>query len=386
VTEINHELNNQPLISASAKPGQTIKIKVVGGLKQELHLSQVQNLLQHALDHDGYLPIGEHIYLKLKVAHNQNFLENLVRGEETAGALLAYLEGTAQADHELYPEHSSENGHRLVGYAQLLAQPHNHPSRLLAEMVVHPHLRGQGIGRRLLDNMLELAKLGNFDQLDMWAYHASSPAHTFANHVTLKPTRVLHHLRRPIDLPLPAYQLPPDLHLRTFRPGEDDQEWLVVNNHIFAGHPENGSWTQADLENRFVQPWFDPQDFLIIEDQQGKIVAFNWTKRHPARFSTLYRSPAYPEIAKAPANSYASAYSGRMGEIYVVGLHPAVRGRGMGRGLTLLGLHSLQTRGCDFFGLYVDATNTAAVKLYHSLGFSLHHDDISYSYNLKHPE
>ncbi len=366
----------------STSPTQVAKLELVSYLEPTTTLPQVQNLLQHALDHDGYLPIGEHIYLKLRAGQTAPFAQKIAGKQEAAAALLAYLD-LPTPDHELSPhEPNSTKGPMLVGYSQLLAQPHNHPSRLLGEIVVHPHLRGRSIGRQLLDQLIILGKQGRFEQLDIWAYHARPSVHNFARHTALVPTRTLHHMRLDASAVLPDYELPADLRLRSFRPGIDDAEWLALNHLVFADHPENGTWTQADLEMRFSQPWFDPDDFLVVEDESGRMLGFNWTKRVPARVSDLYLSPAYPEIAPRPTPTFSSPYAGSEGEIYIVGLHPDARGRGLGRGLTLLGLHHLRSRDASFFALYVDATNTPAVNLYLSLGFTVHHDDVSYSLKL----
>ena len=56
--------------------------------------------------------------------------------------------------------------------------------------------------------------------------------------------------------------------------------------------------------------------------------------------------------------------------MYVVGVDPDTRGHGLGRALTLAGLHHLREQGLSSALLYVDADNTAAIGLYRSLGFA----------------
>jgi len=354
-----------------------LSLKLVTELEAGAKLAQVQNLLQHALDHDGYLPIGEHIYLKLKTGQPTNFEQMIVSGHEAAGAFLVYRKfGLAHSEDSTIP------GAGLVAYAQLLAQPHNQPTRLLAEVVVHPHLRRQGIGQKLLQQIIALGRRGNFEQLDLWAYNARATSQKFAAQLNLEPARTLHFMRREASLPLPEYTLPHEFRLRPFQPGQDDAAWLALNRLVFAHHPENGSWTQSDLDIRFTQAWLDPADFLVLENQAGRMLGFNWTKRVPSRQSDLYASPAYPAIAPAARPPLVSPLGGRLGEIYVVGLHPETRGFGLGRGLTLLGLQHLRASHAEVFTLYVDANNTPAVKLYYSLGFSLDHNDICYTLRL----
>lgn len=147
--------------------------------------------------------------------------------------------------------------------------------------------------------------------------------------------------------------------LRTFRPGEDDEQWLRLNALAFAHHPEQGAWTEQDLADRFAEPWFDPAGFFLAT-RGDRVVGFHWTKVHPG-------------TSAGPA----------LGEVYVVGVDPAEQGSGLGRALTAAGLHHLTgdgpgERGLDTVLLYVDADNPAAVRVYERLGFTVHEVDLMY--------
>ncbi len=69
--------------------------------------------------------------------------------------------------------------------------------------------------------------------------------------------------------------------VRPFEPGHDEGAWLEVNNRAFAGHAEQGGWTDETLARRMAEPWFDPQLFLLAVDADG-LVGFNWLKVHEA--------------------------------------------------------------------------------------------------------
>jgi mycothiol synthase len=161
--------------------------------------------------------------------------------------------------------------------------------------------------------------------------------------------RELHQLRRPLDSPPDDRPLPEGVTVRSFRPGADDAAWLTVNAAAFATHPEQGRWTQADLQGRIDEPWFDPAGFLLAE-REDKLLGYHWTKVHPDG----------------------------VGEVYVLGIAPAAQGLGLGKTLLNLGLRYLSARGCPDVLLYVDGDNTAAIALYERAGFSSYDLDVQW--------
>jgi mycothiol synthase len=136
----------------------------------------------------------------------------------------------------------------------------------------------------------------------------------------------------------------------------DDAELLRVNNAAFDWHAEQGGWTSAQIDERRAEPWFDPAGlFLAFDEQTHELLGFHWTKVHPAD-------------AEGPA----------LGEVYVVGVDPAAQGRGLGRTLTLIGMHHLAHR-VDAVLLYVESDNAAAVRTYQRLGFEVFGVDAAYA-------
>ncbi len=156
--------------------------------------------------------------------------------------------------------------------------------------------------------------------------------------------------------------------MRAFEPGTDDETWVALNAAAFATHPEQGRLTLEDLHERMAQPWFDPAGFLLVEDDDtGRVVAFHWTKVEPAA-----RDPR-PRLSDRRRNAAGAAFrrdlTDEVGEVYVVGVHPAYQGRGLGGPLTRLGLAHLARRGLAEVELYVDGDNAAARRTYERLGF-----------------
>ncbi|MQY04484.1 mycothiol synthase [Actinomadura macrotermitis] len=230
----------------------------------------------------------------------------------------------------------------VVGYAHL--DPATEEESAAAELVVHPEHRRRGHGRALLRGLLQDAA-----PLRVWAHGDLPAAAALAASEGMERVRVLFQMRRPAAEPLPAPDIADGVTLRTFVPGQDEEEWLKVNAAAFAHHPEQGAWTLDDVRAREREGWFDPAGFFLAE-RDGRIAGFHWTKVHPDG----------------------------LGEVYVVGVDPSAQGLGLGRALTLAGLHHLRDRGVPQILLYVDESNAAAVRLYRSLGFSPHTVDVMY--------
>ena len=254
-------------------------------------------------------------------------------------------------------------GDALAGYSHLGGpDPAGH---LSGELVIHPAQRRRGLGVALAT--AAVAGAGPLP-VRIWAHGDLPAAAALAAAAGFARVRSLFQMRRSLAEPLPELRLPDGITLRSFVPGQDEDAWLALNAAAFSGHPEQGGWTRTELEHREAQPWFDPAGFFLAV-RAGRPAGFHWTKVHP------------PSGAGERAGADAPAGAGEpTGEVYVVGVHPAEQGTGLGRALTLAGLHYLRGREIPTVMLYVDGENTTAIRLYASLGFAHTSTDVMYEH------
>lgn len=200
-------------------------------------------------------------------------------------------------------------------------------------LAVHPSDRGHGVGAALLQRV-------SYDgTLVAWSHGNHPAAARLATAYGWERVRDLWVMRRDAALPLPPLEVPDGLTIRSY--AESDADAIVaVNAAAFASHPEQGAMDRDNLARRMAEPWFDPAGLLVAKDATG-VLGFHWTKQH----------------------------DDRVGEVYVVGVAPAAQGRGLGKVLTLAGLHHLVGLGVDEVLLYVESDNAPAVAVYSRLGF-----------------
>ncbi len=162
--------------------------------------------------------------------------------------------------------------------------------------------------------------------------------------------RELHQLRRPLSDTIDVPPTPAGVDIRPFAIGTDEDAWVAINAAAFVHHPEQGTWTRADLEAREQDAWFDPSGFLMAWRDED-LIGFHWTKVHPDG----------------------------AGEVYVLAVAPQAQGLGLGLVLLQRGLAYLRERGCPEALLYVDGDNTAAMRLYERNGFRRHDLDVQWA-------
>ncbi len=282
----------------------------------EAQAVEVRELIERVTEHDGIRPLSEHVWLHVKAGGHDHGLHLLaIRNDES-----------------------------IAGYAHLdVTDAVADPS---AELAVDPGDRRGGLGRSMVDALIAHTTEG---QVRLWAHGEHAGAAELAISMGFRSSRALWQMRRSLYAPLPDAVLPPDVTIAPFQVGRDENAWLALNSVAFADLPDQGRWTAVDLDLRINQPWFSADGFLVAWRGE-EMVGFHWTKVH------------------GRADSHEHTHE-LIGEVYVVGVDPGLRGEGLGRALTIVGLRHLRSLDLGQAMLYVDSTNAAAIALYESLDF-----------------
>lgn len=240
------------------------------------------------------------------------------------------------------------DGDHVIGYGTIADRT--------AQLLVDPVRRGLGLGTQLAEALLTLSDRTDLQIRGWWAFADLPAARRLAERLGLVRVRELLKLSRPVETVAEQSANPPDssVTIRPFVPGQDDRSWLELNAQAFATHPEQGRMTQADLQARIAEPWFDPAGFLLAvdADDPGQLLGFHWTKREP---------------------------SSSIGEVYVLAVAPSAGGKGLGRVLLDAGLAHLAGVGVDTVELYVEGDNEPALALYRRSGFTTAATDVMYA-------
>jgi mycothiol synthase len=235
----------------------------------------------------------------------------------------------------------SEDGD-LVGYAQLELGT----EWSAGQLVVSPSHRREGVGTQLLRRLI----MESSTPLRVWAMGDTPAARALALGVGMVRQRELLIMERRLDEKLPKPAIPPGVQIRTFVPGQDEQEWLRVNAAAFASHPEQALIDLDDLNDRMAESWFDARGFFVAT-KDGSMIGFHWTKQH----------------------------QDQLGEVYLLGIAPCAARRGLGKALLLTGLRWLQQQGNSRVKLYVESDHQAAIELYLTYGFATASRDVMYA-------
>ena len=153
-------------------------------------------------------------------------------------------------------------------------------------------------------------------------------------------------LRLDISSVPPTYVGLTTLEYRLLQPGEEEK-LAQIQNSCFEGTWGYNPNSVEEISYHINLASCCPQDVVLACDGD-KVVGYCWTR-------TIY---------EADTNE-------RKGQVFMLGLAPDYRGKGIGKEVLAAGLSCLKSRGLRVAELTVDSRNKAACILYRSFGFKV---------------
>lgn len=205
----------------------------------------------------------------------------------------------------------------------------------------------------LLSALAATARDAGGSRLQVWVRQVGGPQLAAAERAGFTPDRRLGVLGRALTDDLEVLSPAAGWTIRASRAPDDDEAVVDVLASAYAGTDEAG-WTLTRLHERQGYDWYQPEDLLVAEADDGGIGGLHWLKR---------RSPT-------------------QGEVYNLAIAPHAQGAGLGAALLTAGLRHLRETGCDEVVLWVDRANDRAVRLYERNGFTTRWDDVAFGSDL----
>lgn len=240
----------------------------------------------------------------------------------------------------------------LVGYAELWHDMGQ--SRKVFKLLVHPVWRHRGLGSELLSHVERRARILGGSRLDVMVEETQQGARAFLQ------GRGLREVHRCWEMVLPGTASISDAHWpdgywsRSFVKHQDEVTSVELENASFQDEWEYTPVQLGEIEGFVRSPSFRPEG-VVYAFCGDTVVGECW---------------AWTEECQPTVDS--------SGDIWCLCVHPAHRGRGLGRALLLSGVKWLLKQDVGSVKLGVDGANGTARRLYESVGFRANRTDLWY--------
>lgn len=219
--------------------------------------------------------------------------------------------------------------------------------RVVLSCLVRPEYRGRGFVARLINRAIGRAR-----ELKVGRVHANIPEDNlgarklFANMGFRCIRRFLEMGLDPSRPHVPMGRMSP--RCRHLKIGEEDK-LVHIQNCSFADTWGFNPNTVEEIAYRLRLPNCGPEDVLLAYDGDA-VVGYCWTRLYAGKDKAI---------------------RGDKGRIYMLGVDPNHRGKGIGKEVLLVGLSYLRGKDLEIVELTVDSKNAPALALYQSAGFQV---------------
>jgi mycothiol synthase len=237
-----------------------------------------------------------------------------------------------------------ETASKIVGFIHII--PELITKRVLIDCLVHPEHRRRGLAKQLLTYALHRAKELKVTAARVSAKQGNATAKQVLSRLGFRAVRRLLELRLALDETCFSEVTHPNYSFRHLPPAEEDK-LAQIQNRCFAGTWGYNPNTTEEIIYSLNLSHGSPEDVILI-CEGDKLVGYCWNK----------------------INCEVEAANGEQrGRIFMLGVDPDYRSRGIGKIALREGLAYLKNKGVRLVELEVDSENKVARTLYRSVGF-----------------
>jgi mycothiol synthase len=229
--------------------------------------------------------------------------------------------------------------------------------RVVSNLFVNPEYRKIGIGRQLLQTAIDRSSHLNAQVLHIQVAVDNDAGRFLLEQAGFAAVRRYWKLTKKNN-GVHQNTLPSGYQLRFFNIDQDEEALTELQNISFMDSWGFSPNTVEQISSKARLNDWESGGILILQNINNKMVGYNWTHRHKKHKSTH-------------------------GYIGMTGIHPELRGLGLGRYIVQSGINYLNSLKIPNVTLEVDANNMPARELYLSLGFELLEETIWYELNLE---
>lgn len=252
----------------------------------------------------------------------------------------------------------AERAGKIIGYLDVM--PELNIGRAVLSCLVHPEHHRSDLPESLIERALNHAK-----ELKLNVAHVNIPqenreAKRLFSKLGFSFVRRFLELRLDLSKAHLSKFSKTTFQLRPLRKGEEEKLTQIQNRSFLNTWSYNPN-TSEDIIYRLGLPHCSVQD-IILAFEVDKPIGYCWTKINPG---------------EDKANSE--------GRIYMLGVDPDHRGKGVGMHVLVAGLSLLKGKGIRIVHLTVDSANKAARALYSTVGFEVWKSSLWYEKALATP-
>jgi len=233
----------------------------------------------------------------------------------------------------------------ILGYMNITPEPDI--GRAVLDCLIHPYYRRKGIATQLYYNAISRSSAVGAKVVQVCISNDNAAARNFLSKLNFRFVRRFLELNIDLSRTLLEGNECDGYECRHIRPGEEAL-LAEIQNRSFAGtwgyHPN----TVEDIVYRTCMSDCCPEGIVLL-CYGDKPAGYCWTTMNME-------------------GRTASEVAG--GRIYMTGVNPEHRRKGLGKYLLSMGLMHLKSRGVEIVVLTVDSENKEACELYSSFGFN----------------